>query len=198
MIQVEIRDIDRRLLSLGDKVQIIDDLNNGIDAIYEVKLVKNKNALMIRAVKIDDDSAYINLGGELQPDVKLYEFAESSNFFKEISGKKMYLVATQYDCSIRSKELIQELRNLKFKGVCVVDMFLVTGGESSRYWEIEFDGTDFSSGAFNISGSSKLTKIEKKLYKEHPELIYNSILCWDQKIKLMENLGLPWTYKDEK
>jgi len=114
-------------------------------------------------------------------------FHREGNFYISIAEKQVFLIASTFDASIKSdREVIDKLKKLSFKGEVLVDMLLKNGNVSTRFLSVFFDGDTFKTNKAKVlKDKSKFISLEEDFYKEHPEIIKNSILSRNEKQELL-------------
>ncbi len=113
-------------------------------------------------------------------------FNQEGNFYISILENQIFLIASTYDASLKNdKNVIKKLKNIDYKGQVFVDMLLKNGNISTRFLSVFFDGNSFNKSKI-LEDRNKFLSIEKDFYKNHPQIVENSILSRSEKWDLLD------------
>lgn len=116
-------------------------------------------------------------------------FTKKGDFYliEEIEG--LFLIASSYESSLKHDTfIIEKLKEMNFKGELYVDMLLVKGIDSSRFFKFYFNGQRFETNKTKVidydkdSISSKFKDIEKTFCKTYKNIIETSSLSYTEKL----------------
>lgn len=120
-------------------------------------------------------------------------FNFESDFLVEQIDNYLFLFAITQNASLKhNKELVENLREKKFKGEILVDMLLRVGANNERFYSCFFNGENFdmkTTKALKGKDSKKLFErlfqFEKKLCNENIDLLDSSILTYTEKLQIL-------------
>ncbi len=118
-------------------------------------------------------------------------FTKKGDFYLTQDIEGLFLIASSYESSLKHDAfIIEKLKEMNFKGELYVDMLLVKGIDSSRFFKFYFDGQRFETNKTKVIDynkdiiSLKFKNIEKSFCRTYKNIIKTSTLSYTEKLTM--------------